>query len=467
MARQRGLGLARVVGVAGALALVGAGCRCAKAPDPAGPPEDAALEAAPADDASGLSTHEAGEPAGGLSAPIAAARSGADVVVAGLDVPSRSIRVQRISASDAVVAERMVFEGVAWSSDSDLKVIAASDGVAVTWRGLRGGKLVRQLLVLGADLAPRGEAVDVAAGSCATQDALWFTDGKRVHRRPWSGSATHSELPKDKDAALVCGAHRAFALLDEDEGTTLLALGGGGEADGGKADAGGASASSTIVGAAASLSVLKESEFGEDEQRERAEFTVGDDLGVVRLATSGAVALREIRAGALGPLRKLKTAIGRDDDVVAVDASLRVVVIVFTEDAGEACAAEGGAMSPSTRVKALRVDRATLEESTVELSPGACGREVGPFFTGALGDAVSVAWVERVPVAGKARAPIAGLAHRTVNAAGAPGELVRAEQPADALVDAGCDGAHCYAVALARRTGMDAMIPGLARVLRY
>jgi hypothetical protein len=92
---------------------------------------------------------------------------------------------------------------------------------------------------------------------------------------------------------------------------------------------------------------------------------------------------------------------------------------------------------------------------------------VGPFFTGALGDAVSVAWVERVPVAGKARAPIAGLAHRTVNAAGAPGELVRAEQPADALVDAGCDGARCYAVALARRAGMDAMIPGLARVLRY
>jgi hypothetical protein len=298
----------------------------------------------------------------------------------------------------------------------------------------------------------------VAAGSCATQDALWFTDGKRVHRRPWSGSATHSELPKDKDAALVCGAHRAFALLDEDEGTTLLALGGGGEADAGKADVGAASLP---------LSVLKESEFGEDEQRERAEFTVGDELGVVRLASSGAVALREIKAGALGPLRKLKTTIGRDDDVVAVDASARVVVVVFTEDAGAACAAEGGAMSPSTRVKALRVDRATFEESTVELSPGACGREVGPFFTGAVGDAVSVAWVERVPVAGKARAPIAGLAHRAVNAAGAPGELVRAEQPADALVDAGCDGARCYAVALARREGMDAMIPGLARVLRY
>jgi hypothetical protein len=121
----------------------------------------------------------------------------------------------------------------------------------------------------------------------------------------------------------------------------------------------------------------------------------------------------------------------------------------------------------STRVKALRIDRTTFEESTVELSAGACGREVGPFFTGTLGDAVSVAWVERVPVAGQPKAPVAGLAHRTVPASGPPGDLARVDQPADALVDAGCDGTRCYAVALARHTGMDAMVPGLARVLRY
>ena len=46
-------------------------------------------------------------------------------------------------------------------------------------------------------------------------------------------------------------------------------------------------------------------------------------------------------------------------------------------------------------------------------------------------------------------------------------ELVRTEQPSDALVDAGCDGTRCYAVALARRPGMDAMVPGYARVIRY
>ena len=103
----------------------------------------------------------------------------------------------------------------------------------------------------------------------------------------------------------------------------------------------------------------------------------------------------------------------------------------------------------------------------MELAPGACGREVGPFFTGAMGDAISVGWVERVPVAGKPRAPIAGLAHRRVPAQGLPGELVHVEQLADALADAGCDATHCYAVALARRAGMDAMVPGFARVIRY
>ena len=68
---------------------------------------------------------------------------------------------------------------------------------------------------------------------------------------------------------------------------------------------------------------------------------------------------------------------------------------------------------------------------------------------------------------GQSKAPVAGLAHRVVVPTGTLAELVRAEQPSDALVDAGCDGTRCYAVALARQPGMDAMIPGLARVIRY
>ncbi|MDB4933887.1 MAG: hypothetical protein JWP87_859 [Labilithrix sp.] len=452
MAWRAHLGLALVIAGVASLAGGGGGCTCSKGGDAS------AADAASADEASPETRATVASVAGGLSAPIAGARGDqGDVVVAGLDVAASAVRVQRINAKDEVVGDRTIFDGVKWSSESELKVVPAAGGVGVTWRGLRGGKLVRQLLVLGADLAPKGDATEVAAASCATKDALWYTDGKRVHARPWSGSPTRSELPKDKDAALVCGVHRAFALLDEDDGTSVVILGGG------EGDAGATTSSPTKL--------LKESEFGDDDQRERSEYTVGDDVGVVRLGVSGAVTLREVKSGAPGPIRKLKTMIPRDDDVVAVDASPRAVVIVFTEDVSDACPKDAGAAgstgTASTRVKALRVDRTTFEESTVELSPGMCGREVGPFFTGAIGDGVSVAWVERVPVAGKARAPVAGLAHRLVPPSGAPAELARIDQPADALVDAGCDGTRCYAVALARKTGMDAMVPGLARVLRY
>jgi hypothetical protein len=465
MALRARLGLALALAGVASLAGVGGACTCSKGSDPSA---DASASGASSDDT--RDDTAASEPrapvsvgSGGLSAPIAGARAEqGDVVVAGLDVAAAAIRVQRINAKDEIVADRTIFDGVKWSSESELKVMPAAGGVAVTWRGLRGGKLVRHLLVLGADLAPKGDATEVAAASCATRDALWYTDGKRVHARPWVGAATRSELPKDKDAALVCGVHRAFALLDEEDGTSLVILGGNDARDGGAGDGG------TGASAHKPTQLLKESEFGDDDQRERSDYTVGDDVGVVRLGVSGAVTMREVRAGTPGPLRKLKTTIPRDDDVVAVDASPRAVVIVFTEDMGDWCAKDAGSPSAaSTRVKALRIDRTTFEESIVELSPGLCGREVGPFFTGALGDDVSVAWVERVPVAGKARAPVAGLTHRTVPASGAPGELVRGDQPADALVDAGCDGTRCYAVALARRAGMDAMVPGVARIIRY
>lgn len=450
MASRARLGLALLLG---SIAASGGACTCSKGSEPA--QADASGAVAVASDAA-LAATDASEDAGGggLSAPIGAARGDkGDVVVAALDVAARAIRVQRISSKDEILADRTIFDGAGWTSESEVKVMPAGAGVVVVWRGLRAKKPVRQALVLGADLAPIGEPVDVAPASCVTRDALWYTDGKRMHSRPWAASATRVDLPGDKEGAvLVCGAHRAFGLLDEDDGTSLVSWGG---ADGGAAGL-------TVT------SLLKESEFGEDEQRERPEFIVGDDVGVVRLSAAGALSMREVRGGITGPLRKLKTTIPRDDDVVAVDASPRAVVIVFTEDVGEACPkGDGAGANASTRVKALRVDRTTFEESTVELSPGMCGREVGPFFTGAIGDAISVAWVERLPVAGQSRAPIAGLAHRSVPASGAAGELARIEQPADALVDASCDGTRCYAVALARRTGMDAMVPGLARVLRY
>jgi hypothetical protein len=393
------------------------------------------------------------EAAAGWSAPLAASHVGDDVVVAALDLAAKAVRVQRFGPKDDVVAEGIALDDVAWSTDAELKVVACSEGVGVTWRGLRSGNLVRQLVVLGPDLKRRGEVTDVGAASCATGDALWFSDGARVLARPWKGAEARLDLPKGTDAALLCGRHKAFALLEEEETTSLLPLG---------ADAG------------VSVTVMRERDFGEDEQRELATYTVGDDVGFVRLGMSGALAFREVTPSGLGPLRKLKSALPKDDDVVAVDASPRVAVIVYTEDVSEKHAPTpdsdpalpSDALAVCTKVVALRVDRQTFEESTVELSPGRCGYEVGPFFTGVVGEGVEVSWAERAAAVAAARAPVVGVAHALVAPAGTP-QLSRIEQPSDALADAGCDANGCRLAALIRREGADAMAPGAVKILRY
>lgn len=383
----------------------------------------------------------------GLSAPIAAAYSkNGEVLVAGLDVPAKAIRVQRIDAKDAIIADKTALDDVKWSTDSDLKLAAGGDAVALTWHGIRQNKLVRQLVMLGSDLTKKVEPTEVSSAYCATRDGVWFANDTVATSRAWNGEKARFPLPKDKDASLYCSTRRAFGVIEDEDKTSILPL---------------------VADAGAPIVMMKEGDFGEDDQRELSEYNVGDEIGVVRLSLSGAIAIRETNGSAASTLHKLKSTIGRDDDVVAVDATTKEVVIVYTQDVSSSCpAGESNETVVSTRVQALRVDRTSFEESTVELSPGRCGAEVGPFFTGAVGDDVSVAWVERGSGLGKARAPIVGLAHSSVSLAGAPA-LARIEQVADALVDAGCDGTHCYAAALVRRDDNDPMTPGYARVLRW
>lgn len=424
------------------------GCRCSKDGDganvaPAGSTPETSAASAPKGKASAS--------AAVFSAPIAAARVDGteDVVVAGLDVAASAIRVQRIDAKNAVVTDRIALAGARWSSNVDLKLFAIEGGFAVTFHGLVDGKFTRKLVLLDKELVAKGEPSDVSAVACATREAIWFSDGKRVRSRAHSTpESADVALRGEGEVALVCGAHHAFAVVDEDDGASVVDLSAGG-------------------GKAHSVALLREKDFGEDDQRERGEFVVGDELGLVRLANSGAVAYRETKGGAAGPLGRAKTVIPRDDDVVAIDASSKAIVVVFTQDVSESCPKDRGVAPPSTRISALRIDRETREESTVELSAGVCGREVGPFFTGSLGEGISVAWVERASVVGTPRAPIASLAHAFVPPAGAVRPAARIDQPADALVDAGCDGKRCYAAALARNDGADAMVPGFARILHY
>lgn len=380
----------------------------------------------------------------GLRAPIAAAHVDGSVIVVGVDADGKAIRAVQLDAKSGVTASRVVLDDVGPSPDSELKLhVHPADGAFFTWRGLRHGKLVRELVRLDASLAPKGEPASVPGASCATREAAWFTDGVRATSKGWANTASTIQLPKDADASLLCGASRAFAVLEHDDNTSVLAL-----ADGAKP-----------------IEVLREKDFGDDEARDTSEYTVGDDVGFVRVGDSGSVAFREVHDNAVQPLHKLKTSIPKDDEPETVDASSDMLVVIHTRDDSASCSS-GDRNDAATKVLALRVRRDTLEESNVEIATGKCGTEIGPFFTGALGKSIAIAWPERARGAGKARAPIVALSHATLSATGTP-KVERIEQAADVLVDAGCDGTHCYAVALTRPEGAEPTAPGTLKVLRY
>ncbi len=444
-----------LLGAAFVGALAAPACTCNKKPEGEGSPAASGTPAVP----SGELSSNPPPASSRFSAPIAAARvsGSSDVVVVGLDVASKAIRLQHVGASGEVKADRTVLEDVAWSSDADLKLFASAGGTSLVWRGKHHGKQGRTLVLLGADFTPRAgqKPIEVGAASCATQDAFVHADGKKIAAQLFaSGAAAGAvDVPRDREVALACGAHRAFVVLEHDDGADL------GVAETTAGDAG----SISLAPAVATKPLLREGELG-DEARERAEYVVGDELGVVRLSSGGALAWRETKDGKPGRLTKLKTTIPQDDDVVAVDASPRIVTVVYTEETEAGCPAGS---SPKAKVMALRIDRATAADSVVELAAGSCGREIGPFYLAAAGDAVNVAWVERVPTAGKARPPIAALAHALVPVEGTAKGVARIDVEADALADAGCDATQCYAAALVRNPGTDGMVPGPITVLRY
>jgi hypothetical protein len=365
-----------------------------------------------------------------LGLPITAAHSGnGSVIVAGFDAVSKNVRVIRIDASDRVVDDHTVSGDDSGFSVGELRINAHdTEGAFLTWRGMRGEKPVGWLVRLGPTLAPVGETIPVPISSCATRDAIWFTDGAEATSRSFSGAKSTVVLPKDSDSGLLCGNDRAYALLGDEDRSAILPLGSGGTP----------------------LDVYRDKDFS-DEEREVAEYTVGEDVGFVRVGASGALALRELRAGTLGPIRKLKTSIGKDDDLVGVDASPEFLSVVYARDASANCPAAENAEAPvATKLLALRVRRDTFEESTVEIATGKCGVDMGPLFSGAVGKSISLAWLEGAAAAGKARAPIVGLAHTKLGPNGAA-NVERFERNFDAIIDAGCDATRCYAVALSAR----------------
>jgi hypothetical protein len=384
-----------------------------------------------------------------FSRPIAATHvEGGGVVVAGLVVPHSSIGVARLAPDGATRWATEILAGVKWSANAALYASAAGESAAIAWRGLRDGGVVTQLVSFSPSGTPRGSPWDVGAAACGTGEALAWIErargGTRVRMRAWTAPSPDdvATLPADRDPSVVCGTHRVLALGEGDDDITAVTIDG--------PDA-----------AAPPRVIVRDRDFSGDEEREHDEYTVGDALGIVRIGKAGAIAVRELVDQTVSPWRKVAHKLAEADDVVAVDADPHSVLIVFTRDQSSKCSG-----TAASSVHVLRLERGGEGETLLDVAPGECGRELGPFWTGALAGSFVVAWPERSPKGDSKTAPISGLAYRTI-VRDALGDLRRVVRASDDLVDAGCDQDRCYAVALVRAPGTDDSLPEAVETISY
>jgi hypothetical protein len=383
-----------------------------------------------------------------FSAPIAGARvASGEAIAVGLVVANKTITAARVDTTGHAGWTRPILNDVTWSQDAELHAWPIVAGALVVWRGPVAGKSAH----IGVVVAPDGHVVDgpfdVGSFVCATDDgAAWSEPGAKgthVKLRAWSASGAHDESGPSlsDDFTLTCGAHRAYVVVEGDEGTATRVF-----------TVGDPSATQPIT--------IAPSALGRDEERDLFAWADGDEVGVVRIAQSGSVTAADVHANAIAPLRADGARVPPEDDVVAIDADARSVFLVTTHDESDACPDGRGGSS----VHALRIARQDAGKATsLLLAPSACSRDVGPFWTNRLGASLVVAWTERVS-GEKHAAPVSGLAFRALEEGAS---LAHIALSADALADAGCDATRCYAVALTRDPGADGMKPEAIRVISY
>ncbi len=385
-----------------------------------------------------------------FSAPIAAVQAGGVQVVAGLVAAEGVVRVVGLRAGHAYWTADAPGKAT-WAPDAEIKLSLAGDGVALVSRGL-GAKSDRTIVLLGPHGEIRGEPMAIGAAFCATAAGLAWVDPRpvgavRVRARTWSGAQANEvvAIAPDRRPALVCGDRQVFVLGDGDDDLTLTTFVPG--------DSG---ASPPIV-------AIRDADFRDDDEREHYTYSMGDDLGLLRIADSGSIAMREIpKGGAPTPWRRLKHALSEDDDVVAVDGDAASTFLVFTRETDGACPGVG---STAEGVRVLRIDRATGQESVIDLARPDCDRSRGPFWIAPAPGAPVIAWVERATKVSPMAAAIRGLATRALRVDGVKSGLIDIE--ADALVDGGCDDSGCFAAALVREPGSDGMRPAPIVALAY
>ena len=460
---------------------VGAACAkkaTSKAPDASAPPASSAQSETTvmSPDTKGASIY---------SAPIGATRiTDGTVLVAGLVVPTTSITLTGMSPAGATMWRTEALADVAWNSDAHLSVLPVGDGAAVIWLGPRGGKMGTYAVLIGAHGETKHVPIEMGTAPCATRDAIVWVDPTAASSVPMSRggdagargpaaaslapSARASSVPTGSATArhiraltwgsedirdlgslgggpvpsLMCGDHVVYAIADSDDDRTVRTMLGG----------------DSMV----APYIIDDNDFGEDEERDFQTYSIGDDLGMVRLANSGAIALRDIRAGKLGAWQRLSHKLADDDDIELVDGDAASVAIVYTNDDANECS---GSDVAAKSVHALRVDRNTHKDAPpLLLAPAECGKDVAPFWIGQTSESLVVGWIEQGK---RGDAPIRGFAFQVLTPGVTNGAAHHVQQPSDALVAAACHGNTCYAVGLAREDGMDGMVPEPVKLLRY
>ncbi len=438
------------------LAFVAAGspaCGSCKGSEPPRAEEQAEAGGASAASVSAAPAASGAAPSGGgpapLSLPIAADLAGGAVYVAGLVAARHAVNVSRYLTDGTLQWTIDAVPDVDWSADAEVEAVASSGGVAVVWRGPQKGKPVRRMQVVGADGRPAGAPEDVGAFVCATRsgEIAWVQEGggpAKAITRPFAGGAarTAATVPEEREARLACGESKVYLLDAGDDDLHARALGGGKR-----------------------VALLGPEDLGDEDPSEHDDFTVGDDLVTVMLTAGGRMTVRELEhGGALSAARRLGHVLARDEDVVAVDGDAAHAGIVLTRDASARC--DGAQAIDLEAIVADRAAVAAPKEQLVQVAHGGCGHDLGPFWVGAPGGKLMVAWgthAARVAGAG-GPIPFEGLSYRPVVGGGATGHV---DQAADGLAFAGCEGAKCYVVALTRPEGTDGMVPGSAKILAF
>jgi hypothetical protein len=388
-----------------------------------------------------------------FSAPIAAARVAHGNVVAGFVAAEGVMRVMRVADQDGGTAWTAdALHDLAWGPDLDLQLLPAGDDVALVWRKPYEGSALRSLLVLGgvAGVA-REDPLDIGSSYCATTEGLAWLEPQaggptRVRARPWSSASVGDVigLAAERDASLVCGDHAVIVLGEGEDNTTATSF------------------LPSERKAPPPVVAIRDSDFGDDDERERRAYSLGDDLGLAWVGDSGTIMLRDVpRGGVPSRWRRLKHALDADDDVVAVDGDAQNTYVVYTRGVDDAC--------PDVSVAAMSVrvvvaDRASGTDRRLDLAPPSCDRSPGPFWIAPAPGGSVIAWVERAAKL-DAAAPVVGVALRRIT-----GDTVRASQidvAADAVVDAGCDERACFVAALLRPADTDGSLPAPIRLIPY